>query len=373
MKRLSLAILIAFMLTFNVCHSETVKSEEIPVNNTDGISQPQEESNSAVSDDNVEQSQDQEEFYQIDEDELHQMGYDVAPNPDSTSEQLPVPEDNADAVSLDSKSDTLSIPPSSDKLFIIGIEKSKEYNEVGAANMFWYDSKNFINTYYQDFRNTLPLPVLFNSAYIMNQMGENTKVSVGQSSLSGFKDISIGFMRDNETRYDNGAKIVTGNDKINFTAGVYDSTLDHNLSGGLAISSAPIKVRNIKGSFVVGGGYYTNEMDVNNKNSAGIFGQYRLNRLRLNLQAAKSKYANSDNIDTSLYFSPELQLTNSLSVKTRFITNLSQETSQNEIGLSYKPKRANLRDLELEFNAANACSGPDTNKPKFRFMAKFRV
>lgn len=345
------------MSTFNACYSEVIKSEEIPVNYAD----------------NIEQAQDQEEFYQMDEDELHQMGYEVHPNKNLVPEENPTLEDEADSVSLDTKSDSLPIPPSSEKLFIIGIEKSKEYNEVDAVNMFWYKSKNFTNTYYQDYKNTLPLPVLFNSSYIMNQMDENTKVYVGQSSLSGFKDVSIGFMRGSETNYDNGAKIVTGNDKMNFTAGVYDSTLNHTLSGGAAISSTPIKIRRIKGSFIFGGGYYTNELDNNNKNSGGIFGQYRLNRLKLNLQASKSKYVNSENIDTSLYFSPEFQLTDSISIKTRFITNITQEVNQNEIGLSYKPKKNNLRDLEIEFNAANPSSGVDANKPKFRFMAKFRV
>lgn len=357
MKRIFLTILIFFVFTFNVCYAETIKAED----------------NSANYADNVEQAQDQQEFYQMDEGELKEMGYETIPTQSSSGQESSNLENEADAVSLDAKTDSISIPPASEKLFIIGVEKTEDRAPIGADNTFWYDSNNFRNTYYQDEKNNSPLPIMFNNSYLTKQMGKNTTVYLGQTSLGAFKDQSVGFIRANETTFDNGARIVTGTDKVNFTAGIYDSTLDHTMSGGAALSSAPIKIKKIKGSFVFGGGYYTNELAYDNKSTAGLFGQYRFKRLRLALQAAKSKYASSNDLENSLYFVPEFQLTDSISIKTRFIKNIAQNVDQNEIGLCYKPKKYNPRDFEIEFNAANTYEYSQAGKPKFRFFAKFKV
>lgn len=357
MKRIFLIISIIYVLISNVSCAETLKSEDSSANYAD----------------NIEQAQDQEEFYQMDEVELKEMGYETIPKQNSSAQENSNKENEADSVSLDTKTDSMSIPPASDKLFIIGVEKTEEKNEIGADNMFWYDSNNFRNTYYQNEKNTSPMPIMFNNSYVSNKMGKNTMVYVGQNSLGAFKDQSVGFIRANETTYDNGAKIITGTDKVNFTAGIYDSTLNHNLSGGAALSSKPIRLKKVKGSFVFGGGYYTNELDYDNKNTAGIFGQYRLQRFKLTLQAAKSKYSDSNGLENSLYFTPEYQLTDSLSIRTRFVKNIAQNVDQNEIGLSYKPKKYNPRDFELEFNAANTYEYDQAGKPKFRFFARFKV
>lgn len=262
-------------------------------------------------------------------------------------------------------------------LFILGAEKVQYKNpyedEIQANNMFWDKSNNFRNIYFQDYKNISPMPMLINASYLVNSIDSKTKVFVGQSSLSDFNDTPVYFVRANETTFDNGFKIATSTKNLNLSAGSYNSTLNNRLSGGAVVSTNPFKIPKINGSFVVGSGYYSNELDNDNKNTGGLFGEYRYKRLKLNAQAAKSKYANSSDLETGLYFTPEFQLTDSISIKTRFVKNITQDTNQDEIGLSYKPKKHNSRDFEFEINAANTRSQDSLDKQRVRFTAKFKI
>ncbi len=258
-------------------------------------------------------------------------------------------------------------------LYILQAEKNYRPQMVEAVNMFWDNSKNFINSYYQDSRNMSPMPVLINSSYISTSVNNYTKAYVGQSSLSSFDDTPVYFVRSNETTFNTGFKIVTRSEKFNFSAGTYNSTLNNLLSGGAVISTNPLNLNGIKGSFVLGGGYYTNELENDNKNTGGLFGEYKYKRLKLNLQASESKYTNSSSLETGLYFTPEIQLTDSLSLKTRFIKNITQDTNQDEIGFSYKPLKNNSRNFEFEVNAANTYSPDSTTKQRLRFNASFKI
>ena len=311
---------------------------------------------------------DEEDYSYLDMDDIKKMGYGVSKNtPVGTSEQV---ENDTETIELNSAA--LIEQEQTKKLFILGAEKQVRYEPVTAVNMFWDMSRNFVNSYYNDPRNQRPMPVMFNSSYLKRSLDDKTTVSVGQSALSGFNDVKVGFVSSNETTFDNGAKIISNGKNVNMSVGVYNSTLNNNFSGGAVLSSKPVVIPGIRGSFVLGGGYYSNEMTSDNKKTGGVFGEYRLNRLKLNAQAAKSKYSSTENLETSLYFTPEFQLTDSISIKTRIVKNISQDRNQDEIGLSYKPKN-NPRDFEFEINAANSYSNDSSGNSKFRFSAKFKI
>lgn len=258
-------------------------------------------------------------------------------------------------------------------LFILGAEKVENINDVKAVNTFWDKSKNFSYTYYQDVKNISPMPSLFNTSYLVSKINSQTKAYVGQSTLSDFNDIPVFFVRANETNFDNGFKLVSNANNFNVSVGAFNSTLNNRLSGGAVISTKSINISNIAGNFVLGGGYYSNELDNDNKNTGGLFAEYRYKRLKLNVQGAKSKYANSPNLETGLYFTPEIKLTDSLSLRTRYIKNIAQNTDQGLIGLSYKPVKNNSRDFEFSINAANNYTLSVPTSQMFTFSTKFKI
>ena len=320
-------------------------------------------------------TQSDDDYLQLDEEDIKAMGYPEKTDKNNTEEQIELPQatQNEDEIKLDPVDENYTTALNNGKVFLLNAERNYHYDKVEATNMFWDMSKNFQNTYFQDQGNQQPMPILFNTSYIKRSIGCGDTIYVGQDGLSDFNDISVDFVRSNETTYDNGAKIISNNKKFNLTTGIFDSTLNHNMSGGTVISSKRLQLPGVKGNFVFGGGYYTTEQTNSNKNSGGVFAQYNVNRLKLTAQAAKSKYTNSDNLETSLYFEPEYQLTKSLTLKSRFIKNIAQDTNQDEIGLAYKPRKNNPRDLELQVNAINAYSTQSTTNPRINFSAKFKI
>lgn len=320
----------------------------------------------------INQSLDADEYSELDEDDIKSMGYGI--NPSDTKQELEQKyEESAVNLKIEDKTAQEKFDERSQKVFKLGAEKYSDYSVLKTQNMFWDTSENFQKLYYQDYKNRLYLPNMLNSSYITSELNPATSFYVGQRSLSSFDDITVDFVRSNTTTYDVGAKVITRGDSVNFTAGAYNSSLTHLISGGAIIASNPIILPNSMGSFVVGGGYYANEMESDSKNTGGMFAEYRIKRLKLNAEVAKSKYSNTDALETGLYFVPEFQLTDSISVKTRFIKNISQNTNQDEIGLTYKPKKNNPRDLELELNAANTYSDSQVTKQRIRFTATFKL
>ena len=92
------------------------------------------------------------------------------------------------------------------------------------------------------------------------------------------------------------------------------------------------------GSFVVGAASYMTGKKSDNDATTGLFGAYTYKRLTLNAQVAENKYTGATDYGTSVYFVPQLQLTDSIFLKTRIIRNVSQNTNQDEFVLLYKPK-----------------------------------
>lgn len=258
-------------------------------------------------------------------------------------------------------------------LFILGAEKVQNINELRAINTFWDQSKNFSNIYYQDMKNISPMPSLVNSSYLTTNINSQTRAYIGQSALSDFNGTPVYFVSANETTFDNGFKLVSKANNLNISVGAFNSTLFNRLSGGAIVSTNPFTVPKVAGNFVVGGGYYSNELNNDNKKTGGLFAEYRYKRFKLNLQGAESKYASSPGLEPGVYFTPELKLTDSISLRTRYTKNIAQYTDQGVIGLAYKPVKNNPRDFELSINAANIYTLNTPVSQMFTFSTKFKI
>lgn len=258
-------------------------------------------------------------------------------------------------------------------LFILGAEKVDNVDNVKAVNMFWDQSKNFTYSYYQDSKNISPMQSLFNSSYLVTNINSETKAYIGQAALSDFDGTSVYFIGVNQTNFDNGFKLLSCAENFNVSVGAFNSTLDNTFSGGAVISTKSFSVPKVAGKFIFGGGYYSNELENNNKNTGGVFAEYRYKKLKLNLQGAKSKYANSGTLDTGLYFTPEIQLTDSISVRTRFVKNIYQNVDQNQIGIAFKPVKNNPKDFEFSVNAANSYTLNAPTSQIFTFSTRFKI
>ena len=114
------------------------------------------------------------------------------------------------------------------------------------------------------------------------------------------------------------------------------STHTHNHSGGFILSSDSIKLPHEAGSFVIGAASYMTGKKSDNDSTTGLFGAYTYKRLTLNAQVAENKYTGATDYGTSIYFVPQLQLTDSIFVKTR-ITFWSSCFNFSSIFLSFGP------------------------------------
>ncbi|MDD3237928.1 MAG: hypothetical protein PHV37_07525 [Candidatus Gastranaerophilales bacterium] len=315
----------------------------------------------------------------LNEEDIQNMGYGIDPadkKRDLTKKYASIDEtdeQNAVTLNLNQQTGEEKFEERSNKIFKLGVEKESPYADIEASNMFWDNSKNFTNVFFQDYKNLMFMPSTINSSVLKRDLGAGTSVYVGQEALSSFDGVTVDFIRSNITTYDVGAKIIQQGDKVKFSAGTYTSTLNQLLSGGAVLSSNSINLPKNLGSFLVGGGFYSNEYDAASKNTGGLFAQYKFDRLKLNASVSKSQYSNADNLETGIYLVPELQLTKSVSLKTRVVKNISQNTNQGEIGLTYKPWKNNSRDFELELNAANTHSPSQVDKQRFKFSASFKL
>lgn len=308
----------------------------------------------------------------LDENDIKEMGYGINPtekktdiikNYEKTTVELKLAETNAEEIFAER----------SQKIFKLEAEKYSDLDNIYTENTIWDTSKNFQNIYYQDYKNQIPMPSIINSVSIKRKLDEDTTVYVGQVPLSSFGDSTVDFIRSATTTYDYGTKIFRRGEKLNIGAGTYNSTLQNNISGGAIVSSNPINIPYVKGNFVFGGGFYTNETTKGNRNTGGLFAQYTLDRLKLSAQVAKSKYSVQEGLETGIYVVPELKLTDSLSLKTRFVKNISLNTNQDEIGLAYNPKKNNPRDFKLEVYAVNTYDDKDSSQQRIRFNAQFKL
>lgn len=283
-------------------------------------------------------------------------------------------EHNAVELKLDEADDTTLDSVNSTRLFSLKVNETqyKIEQQIKTENMIWDSNKAFSHAVFSDSRHMAPIPSVVNSQKLSAKVSANVTASLGQTYLFDSLGPSLLFVRTNESTYNTGSVLTYKGGKFNASLGSFASSYNHSSSGGALLSSTPMCLPKNSGKISVGGGIFANEMFNNNKSTGGLFGEYSFKRLKLNAQIGQSRYTNADNVDTSLYFIPEYQLTDSLSLKTRFIRNVSQNTNQDELAISYKPIKSN-NNLEIELNASNQYSDTSNIKQRLKLSTTFRI
>lgn len=283
-------------------------------------------------------------------------------------------EENAVELKLDEIDDEAMDVVNNDRVYKLKINET-QYNieqNIKTENMFWSGSKLFTQAFVHNSKKLAPIPGVVNSSSISAQVSPDLEATIGQTYLFNSLGPSVLFVRANESMYNTGSVISYKGEGLNLAVGSFSASYNHSSSGGAILATDSIFLPKNTGSFVLGGAYFANEDLTDNKTTGGAFAEYTYKRLKLNAQVGKSKYSRAIDYDTSLYFTPELQLTDSISIKTRFIRNVTQESMQDELALTYKP-RNNTRNFEFEINASNQYTNTETIKQRIKLSTTFRI
>lgn len=283
-------------------------------------------------------------------------------------------EENAVELKLDDTSDSAMDIVNNDRIFKLKINETQFQieNNIKNENMIWDGSKSFSQAFLTDSRHMAPIPGVVNSQEITAKVSPSLSASLGQTYLYDANGPSVLFVRTNESTYNTGSVISYKGDLLNLSVGSFSSSYNHAASGGAILSTRALELPKKIGKFSMGGAYFSNEAQENDKTTGGFFGEYQFKRLKLNAQVGQSKYSNASDYDTSLYFIPEFRISNSLYLKTRFIRNVSQNTMQDELVLTYKPIKSK-HNLEIELNATNQYTNDTTIKQRLKLSTTFKI
>lgn len=256
------------------------------------------------------------------------------------------------------------------------VEKSYSFRAVEAFNTIWDNSANFRTTFM-----TLPsmketAPSIIHAANYRFKTDENTSIYWGHASLSSQDDISVGFVGKLESSYDTGLKINTKIGGLNVSSAIYDSLETNNPAGGVVVSSDELKIKGLKGSLKLGGGFYSNECgdETASANSTGFFARYKNGRFSLGAQVGKTQYASSKGrYGTSVYLYPEFRLTNAWTLKTKLANHIDQNYMQEQIGLTYKPTKNNPNEFSVSVNASLYNGEGTTTKQRVQLSTEFKL
>ena len=283
-------------------------------------------------------------------------------------------EENAVELKLDNTNEEGINSINGENVFKLKINESQYIieNNIKAENMIWDSSKSFSQAFINNSRHLAPIPAVVNSSKVSTNVSKTVSASLGQTFLNDSVGTSVLFVRTNESTYNTGSVLTYRGDAINMAVGSFASSYNHASSGGAIISSKEIDLPRHIGCFSLGGAFMANEQQNYDKNTGGIFAEYKYKRLKLNAQIGQSKYTNSNSMDTSLYLIPEFQISDSLTLKTRFIRNVTQNTMQDELVLNYKPKKNN-NNLEIELSTINQYTNTSNINQRIKLSTSFKI
>lgn len=256
------------------------------------------------------------------------------------------------------------------------IEKSYSFRAVEAFNTIWDNSANFRTTFRTTPSMMQTAPSIIHAAHYRFKTDENTSVYWGHAALSSHDDISVGFVGKLESSYDTGLKIESKIGGLNVATAIYDSLETNNPAGGVVVSSNELKIKGVKGSFKLGGGFYSNECgdESASANSTGLFARYKNGRFSLGAQLGKTQYASSrGSYGTSIYLYPEYRLTNAWTLKTKLANHIDQNYMQEQIGLTYKPTKNNPNEFSVSVNASLYNGEGTTTKQRVQLSTEFKL
>lgn len=276
-------------------------------------------------------------------------------------------------LNLNSNDDSLA-DVNYDRVFKLRVNET-QYNieqNIKSEVMIWDSSKAFTQAFQQTSTRLSPIPTIINESYVTAKVSPSLSATIGQRYFYNYTGAELMFIRAKETTYNTGSIISYRENGLNLAISSYMSTHTHNHSGGFILSSDSIKLPHEAGSFVIGAASYMTGKKSDNDSTTGLFGAYTYKRLTLNAQVAENKYTGATDYGTSVYFVPQLQLTDSVFLKTRIIRNISQNTNQDELVLTFKPKN-NKNNFEFEINASNHYNQNFRVKQRIKLTTSFKI
>jgi len=275
-------------------------------------------------------------------------------------------EDNFDVIEFqrEETNDTL-INPSSE-IFQIRVEKNapltnketiRGIDDLGRINI--YDQKS-----YRKYDRGLGDKTI--------ALDENTNVIIGGHNLYSAIGPSVNFIRRESSYGDYGSTFITKNKYINFAAAAYNSSTAVGNSGGIIVSTAPVKLP--VGELIVGSAVYSTNLGIKETAHYGFFNQFRYKKFKFNTQLSKYKPNSSLDLESNtIFLQPEIDLTDSLSISTGIQNDVTTKKSRSDLTLKYHPVKSD-RNLELEVTLTNFAQPQNTTSQQRMYLGtKFKI
>ena len=259
------------------------------------------------------------------------------------------------------------------KKFELSAEKEGKPAYVKNTGQIWDEDKLFRYNFYSDEVNLRVLPSYGSlNSYVNQNLDANTTVMVGQQGISSINGDTVNFAYANSSYYSSGARIDSSTQNFNYSVGAFTETDTLNQELAAIVSTKPASVLNSKGKFYVGGGVFSNLMNGVNKNTSGVFAQYKNDKLSFGTQLARSEYTKSGyNNSSSVHFLSQYKINDHLSLKNKIVKNFDIDELQGEIGFVYKPL-SDADRLQLEVTAANYQSQNIITRQRLNVSTSFK-
>lgn len=259
------------------------------------------------------------------------------------------------------------------KRFKLSAEKVSKPLYTKNTNQVWSEDKLFLQDYYSNETNLRSLPSYGSlGSYITRDLDENTSVMVGQDGLTSINGDTVNFAYSNSSYYSSGARLSSGAKYINYSVGAFTETDTLNQQLSALVTTKPTSILNSKGKFYVGSGIYSNIMTDVNKNTSGIFANYKNDKLSLSTQLARSEYTKSGyNENSSAHILTTYKINDHLTLKNKLVKNFDFNELQGEIGVVLKPLTDTER-LQVELTAANYQSQNVITRQRLKFTASYK-
>ena len=284
----------------------------------------------------------------------------------SITPTLAFDEANFDVIEFQREEETKSLINPSAEIFKIRVEKNvpainketiKGLDELGRVNI--YDQKA-----YRKYDRGLADKTI--------ALDENTSVIIGGHNLYSAIGPSVNFIRRESSYGDYGYTFITKNEYVNLAAAAYNSSTAIGNSGGVIVSSAPVKLP--VGELIVGSAVYSTNLGIKETAHYGFFNQFRYKKFKFNTQLSKYKPNSSLDLEASTVFlQPEIDLTDSLSISTGIQNDITNKKSRSDLTLKYHPIKSD-RNLELEVTLTNFAQPQNTTAQQRMYLGtKFKI
>lgn len=203
-------------------------------------------------------------------------------------------------------------------------------------------------------------------------LDENTDVIIGSHNLYSAIGPSVNFIKRESSYGDYGATVISKNKYVNLAAAAYNSSTAVGNTGGVIVSSAPVKLP--VGELIVGSAVYSTNLGIKETSHYGFFNQYKYKKFKFNTQLSKYKPNGSLDLEANTVFlQPEIDLTDSLSISTGVQNDVTNKKSRSDLTLKYHPAKTD-RNLELEVTLTNfAQPGNTAIQQRMYLGTKFKI